>query len=91
MQALQAVMLAGRVGTLRSAQLPRPMAAVVVGLVRVLLCQVRGGAEAANVRRVPLRPHRVQMVEAVVVVALRLLVSMPQAAAVVAAVAPQLD
>ena len=50
------VMLAGRVGTLRSAQLPRPMAAVVVGLVRVLLLMLLAVLAAVSVlkaRRLP--------------------------------------
>ena len=54
MQALQAVMLAGRVGTLRSAQLPRPMAAVVVVQALVLLRVVLADAVGVSVQRVQL-------------------------------------
>ena len=71
MQALQAVIMAGKVGTLRSARLPQPTAAVVAVLVRVLLCQVRGGAEAASVRRV--RQHLRQQRTAAVVAAMAVL------------------
>ena len=71
------VMLAGRVGTLRSAHLPQRMAAAVAVLVRVLLCQVRGGAEAASVRRVRQQapPDHTEVVVAVTVPLL--LVSVP--------------
>ena len=84
-------MLAGRAGILRSARLPQPTAAVVVVQALALLLQARGVVAEANVRRVPLRPHRVHTAAVVVVVAALLLVSMPQAAAVVGAAASQLD
>ena len=84
MQALQAVMLAGRAGILRSARLPQPTAAVVVVQALALLLQARGVVEAASVRRVPLRPRRVHMVQEAEATAVRLLAS---ALWVVAAVA----
>ena len=57
-----------RAATLRSAQLPQPMAAVVVGL--ALLAQVVPvDAEAANVQREQLPVHQAHMALAVVVVA----------------------
>ena len=67
---LQPVIQAVRAATLRSAQLPQPMAAVVVGL--ALLAQVVPvDAEAANVQREQLPVHQAHMALAVVVVALR--------------------
>ena len=75
MQALQAVMLAGRVGTLRSAHLPRPMEVAEVGL--VLLLQARGVVEAASVLKVRQHLRQQRTVEAVVVAAALLLVSVP--------------
>ena len=57
----QAAITENRAATLRSAQLPQPMAAVVVGLALVLLLQVLVDAEAASVQKAPLRPHRAHM------------------------------
>ena len=70
MQVLQAVMLAGRAGILRSARLPQPTAAVVVVQALALLLQARGVVEAASVRRALLHPHQVQMAQEAEVVAL---------------------
>ena len=61
------VMLAGRAETLRSAQLPRPTAAVVVGLAK-LAEVVSVDAEAASVQREQLPVQQAHMV--VVAVAL---------------------
>ena len=66
MQALLAVMQVVRVATLRSAQLPQPMAAAVVGLVRVVLLVVSVDAEAASVQREQLPMQQAHMVVAVV-------------------------
>ena len=64
----RAAITEGRAATLRSAQLPQPMAAVVVGL--ALLAQVVPvDAEAANVQREQLPVHQAHMALAVVVVA----------------------
>ena len=71
MQAQRAAITEGRAVTLRSAHLPQRMAAAVAVLVRVLLCQVRGGAEAASVRRV--RQHLRQQRTAAVVAAMAVL------------------
>ena len=61
----RAVITEGKTVTLRSAQLPRPMAAVVVGL--ALLAQVvSGDAEAASVQREQLPMQTAHMVVAVV-------------------------
>ena len=77
MQAQRAAITEGRAVTLRSAHLPQRMAAAVAVLVRVLLCQVRGGAEAASVRRVRQHLRQQRTVEAVVVTVPLLLVSVP--------------
>ena len=63
MQALQAVMLVGRAGILRSARLPRPMAAEVAVQALVLLRLVLAVVAEASVRRALLHPHQVQMVQ----------------------------
>lgn len=61
MQVTRAETLEGRAATLRSAQLPRPMAAVAVVL--ALLAQVVSvDAEAASVQREQLPVHRAHMV-----------------------------
>ena len=91
MQALQAVMLAGRGGTLRSARLPPRTVVEAAAMGKGVLPRVLAVVAEANVRRVPLRPHRVHTAAVVVVVVPLLLVSMPQAAAVVGAAASQLD
>ena len=70
MQALQAVMLAGRAGILRSARLPQRMAAGAVAMAPGLLRLVLAVVAEASVRRVPLRPHRVHMAQEAEVVAL---------------------
>ena len=70
MQALQAVMLAGRVGTLRSARLPRHMAVEAAAMGKGLLQQVLAVVAEASVRRALLHPHQVQMVQEAEVVAL---------------------
>jgi len=77
MQALQAVMLAGRAGILRSARLPQPTAAVVVVQALALLLQARGVVAAASARKAQMRPLQGLMAVVVVVTALRLLVSVP--------------
>ena len=56
-----------------------------------LLLQARGVVEAASVRRVPLRPHRVHTAAVVVVVAALLLASALWVVAVVGAAASQVD
>lgn len=71
----RAAITEGRAATLRSAQLPQPMAAVVVGLALVLLLQVLVDAEAASVQKAPLRPHRAHMALAAAAAAALLLVS----------------
>ena len=75
MQAPQAVMLVVRAVTLRSAQLPQRMAVVAGGL--VLLLQARGVVEAASVLKVRQHLRQQRTVEAVVVAAALLLVSVP--------------
>lgn len=55
MQVQRAAITEGRAATLRSAQLPRPMEVEEAELVLDQHRQVRGGVEAANVQRVPLR------------------------------------
>jgi len=52
MQALQAVTLAGRAETLRSAQLPQPTAAAVVVQALALPQRLSADVEAASVQRV---------------------------------------
>ena len=84
-------MLAGRAGILRSARLPQPTAAVVVVQALALLLQARGVVEAASVRRVPLRPHRVHMAQEAEAVAALLLASALWVVAVVGAAASQVD
>ena len=70
MQALQAVMLAVRAVTLRSARLPRPMAAEVAVQALVLLRLVLAVVAEASVRRALLHPYQVQMAQEAEVVAL---------------------
>ena len=77
MQALQAVMLAGRAVTLRSARLPRPMAAEVAVLVRVLLWQVLAVVVEVSVQRALLHPAEALMALAAAAPAALLLVSVP--------------
>ena len=77
MQALQAVMLAGRVGTLRSARLPRHMAVEAAAMGKGLLQQVLAVVAEASVRRALLHPHQVHTAAVVVVVVPLLLVSVP--------------
>ena len=84
-------MLAGRAGILRSARLPQPTAAVVVVQALALLPRVLAVVAEVSERRVRQHLRQQRTVEAVVVVARLLLVSMPQAAAVVGAAASQLD
>ena len=67
----RAVMQVVRAATLRSAQLPRPMAAAVVVLALVLLQVVSVDAEAASVQREQLTVHQAHMVVAVVALAAR--------------------
>ena len=64
----RAAITEGRAVTLRSAQLPQPTAAVVVGL--VLLLQVSAEAEAASEQRVypPVQQHNTAAVAVVAVV-----------------------
>ena len=69
MQALQAVMLVGRAGILRSARLPRPMAVVAGGMDMVLLQEVSVAPAEASVRRAQMRPLQGLMAVVVVVVA----------------------
>ena len=70
MQVTRAETLEGRAATLRSAQLPRPMAAVVVGL--ALLAQIVSvDAEAASVQREQLPVHQAHMVVVMVALAQR--------------------
>ena len=69
--------LEGRAVTLRSAQLPRPTAAVEVVLALVLLRRLSVDAEAASVQKAPLRPHRAHMAQGAGAVAVRLLASAP--------------
>ena len=65
-----------RAATLRSAQLPQPMAAVVVGL--ALLAQVVPvDAEAASVQREQLPVHRAHMVVVMAALAQRQPESVP--------------
>ena len=71
MQVTRAETLEGRAATLRSAQLPRPMAAAVVVLALVLLQVVSVDAEAASVQREQLTVHQAHMVVAVVALAAR--------------------
>ena len=63
MQVLQAVMLAGRAGILRSARLPRHMAVEAAAMGKGLLQQVLAVVAEASVRRALLHPHQVQMVQ----------------------------
>ena len=65
----RAEIMEGRAAILRSAHLPRPMAAEVAVLVRVLLCQVLAVVAEASVQRVPLHPHQVLMAVAVAAMA----------------------
>ena len=77
MQALQAVMLAGRAVTLRSARLPRPMAAEAAAMGKGVLPRVLAVVEATSVRRVRQHLRQQRTVEAVVVTVPLLLVSVP--------------
>ena len=77
MQALQAVILAGRVGTLRSARLPPRMAAVVEVQAMVLLCQVLAVVVEVSVQRALLHPAEALMALAAAAPAALLLVSVP--------------
>ena len=69
MQALQAVMLVGRAGILRSARLPQRMAVVAGGMDMVLLQEVSVAPAEASVRRAQMRPLQGLMAVVVVVVA----------------------
>ena len=77
MQAQRAAITEGRAVTLRSAHLPQRMAAGAVAMAPGLLRLVLAVVAEANVRRVPLRPHRVHTAAVVVVVVPLLLVSVP--------------
>ena len=77
MQALQAVMLAVRAETPRSAHLPRRMAAEVAVLVRVLLWQVLAVVVEVSVQRALLHPAEALMALAAAAPAALLLVSVP--------------
>ena len=91
MQAQPVGTSAGKVETLRLARLPQHMVAEVAVLVRVLLWQVLAVVVEVSERRVRQHLRQQRTVEAVVVVVRLLLVSMPQAAAVVGAAASPLE
>ena len=78
MQALQAVMLEGRAGILRSARLPPRTVVEVAAMGKGLLHQVLAVVAAASARKAQMRPLQglMAVVEAAAV-ALRLLVSVP--------------
>ena len=85
------VMLAGRVGTLRSARLPPRTVEEAAAMGKGLLLRVLAVVAEVSERRVRQHLRQQRTVEAVVVVARLLLVSMPQAAAVVGAAASPLE
>ena len=70
-------MLVVRAVTLRSAQLPRPMAAVVVVQALVLLLQARGVVEAVSARKAQMRPLQGLMAVVEAAAVPLLLVSVP--------------
>ena len=77
MQALQAVMLAGRAGILRSARLPPRTVVEVAAMGKGLLLRVLAVVAEVSERRVRQHLRQQRTVEAVVVVVALLLVSVP--------------
>ena len=77
MQALQAVMLAGRVETLRSARLPPRTVVEAAAMGKGVLPRVLVVVEATSVQRATLRPQLALMAVVVAATVPLLLVSVP--------------